>query len=167
MVGNFPFHYLCNSDAFTTSSLFVRSPSLLNCHLKGKCKLDQEDSSDCTSKGQTFLSGRSSPLQAFPDVVLRLRGSLFTCGEATQVNKSSFSSSFSSNLQFFVKWPFITYVPDVTRCDQLLPVMTSCCQVLPAVARCNQLFPVVTNCCKVWPTGFRCDQVVKAVTSWF
>ena len=108
---------------------------------------------------------------------------IFTCGEATQVYKSSFSfSSFSSDPQIFGKWPFIA----VTRCDKLLPGETSCCQVWPvvvrrdqmlpgvttcyqvwpAVAGCDQLLPGVTICYQVWPTGFWCDQVAKLKTSY-
>ena len=53
---------------------------------------------------------------------------IFTCGEATQVNKSSFSSSFSSSSSFFSQ--LSNFWKMTIQCsDQLLPGVTSCCQV--------------------------------------
>ena len=120
---------------------------------------------------------------------------LFTYGEATQANKSFFSSSiFSpfSNPQIFGKWLFIVVTscykvrPAVARCDQLLPGVISCCQVWPAIVRCDQLLPgvtrcfhcvtscfhcvtscfnCVTSCCQVWHAVASHDQLLSGLTS--
>ena len=98
---------------------------------------------------------------------------IFTCGQATQVNKLFFSSlsSFFSQSPFFFKmtvyYLFMCQMwPAVARCDQLLPVVTSCCKVWPDVARCDQLLPGVTSSCQVWLTVARFYQLGSDVTRW-
>ena len=104
---------------------------------------------------------------------------VFTCGEAMQVNKSSFfSSSFSILLKLSLrsKITIKVFIVDVLdhnsgKCDHLWPDVTSCDHMWPSVTRLykviitlkvnnfevldnyqfDQLWRGVTSCDRLWP----------------
>ena len=94
------------------------------------------------------------------DIFINLCQSLLTCGRSTShlfpphsaIEHAAFWGTGTSEIGV---WPV------ATRCDQMVPEVTRCCQVWPSVVRCNQLLPSVSSFCQVWLTGHRCDQVVK------
>ena len=98
---------------------------------------------------------------------------LFTCLGATQVYNSLFSFALSPSPcnPLSIRDTITTY-PKFAHFffffwDQLLPVLTSCCQMWPTVFRCDQMVKVVTTLSKFWPAGSICDQLLPGVTSCF